>query len=1467
MIIFSESFESHTIFKCFVNQTNPNTFSSFLGCESSSNLCSFFFQFSNTSVFSDAMPPSTTSTSNPQPEPPKNPHQAPPQHQQAPPYPPVEVERFLNFQNLKAGRLHLLNLIESNENEEELMLKFQEYLRNPLVAQVHEAHCEQLGLSTSYFQSPGPSTSGTLSSGQPTPAPPAVPKGNATKVITILLERLENIGKWKVELMTDTLIANIQNATTIEVESLWYATAFRKNGDTPSVDVGDRRPDSDRQRATPEDLISAQKFFDAVHSVLHKEINRRQWFIPRSSTAAQAEVRTSPRRPSITEIISMAQHFAPDDYNEGYEFLKDPNSGDVAEAAEVEGQGAVSPNMDVDDEGEHEFVEDPNSEGEDREDEDEEEAPQRGQQWWPDDHDSDRSTVLGNGLDDRSAAVSPDIDLDDDFFEDPDAGIAAEDEDENEVNAPEQYPNDEGDAPEASFNPNDLRRSIDSEGMNENPRGSSMLEEDAVGSSRPAGTSRSYDPHQNDREDNVADQEAEGIPREVYKPISEANHVENEDRDEDPAEASYYVISNVREVEEEDLEEGLEEPEEDYQTKNQKTTNSAATPETSEKLDGSEGGSNDIESYKSTLEATKVSRNSEANQNEVTGGVPEEALDRGNVDENHQNSFGSEHVHLEVDVDGHDDEEEEDISQEAVISPPAPQQPQPSTHEDQCLPSTSSSTSSTHQQIPSGQPTDAPQQPLHVPDTPTEINRALLQYTNNVGQLILQEMTARLLEDIPLADTEELKNLCSIADSRKQGCPAPHYFLEREPYDQLPMSKDDLERAEEFYEVVLSAVHPELIRRQSYVLTSSTSATNGVQEEVEQEEGEHLPEHEMVVEDINDHDDEDQAGPCEQARDSLEALKTHNGYDDQQEMEIDAREGEQSAEDPESSGGSEDGSGDVNQDQGIRDAPEEALSSAIDSESIMFVAPEVVDQISQAQEDDDVIGASSSPALREYERDGVQGRVPSEYDEDEYDFETGFREPSTSSIHHRRLQSPYAAVRDAEGKEDDDHDNQVHPGPPASSYSDQHHREYEGDSEDNIPYEYDEDEYDFETGFRERSTSSRPARPSRSDAPRQDHREDDVPEQIFELDPYAFRADNEENFLEHEYRFDWYSFEAGFNEPPTSSRSYDPHQDYQEDNHSEDKTVRDDENEEEDEGHRKARNPEVGRLIRVDQNEELFIQVNNFKGSGNDAYGLRENGNEDREPGPPRRFRRGSEDRQEDKDEDEYDARVWNFEDEQEVMRVIRELEEEERRGNDMSGCLPVEDIYESLEDDLTRNVEDSSVEIGEEEQETSVGEDRNQQSRTLSAVSFIGNVEDAPGENGEKEEAEDHQRSSRKGKRPATNQPKGKRNPPKKRKTENSSNNDNEPVRRETEAEKEIGDVEEVQEEPQPSRRSRRPFTNQPKGRRNPQEKRKIEKSRNNPENTSELLPFSERWNRSENLPASSRHQYPEPHPFKRKN
>ncbi|CAO4386510.1 unnamed protein product [Caenorhabditis nigoni] len=51
------------------------------------------------------------------------------------------------------------------------------------------------------------------------------------------------------------------------------------------------------------------------------------------------------------------------------------------------------------------------------------------------------------------------------------------------------------------------------------------------------------------------------------------------------------------------------------------------------------------------------------------------------------------------------------------------------------------------------------------------------------------------------------------------------------------------------------------------------------------------------------------------------------------------------------------------------------------------------------------------------------------------------------------------------------------------------HQENERD-EDNVPFRYDEDEYDFEIGFRERSTSSRPAGKSRSFAPCQDLQED-----------------------------------------------------------------------------------------------------------------------------------------------------------------------------------------------------------------------------------------------------------------------------------------------------------------------------------------------------------------------------------------
>ncbi|PIC17751.1 hypothetical protein B9Z55_023882 [Caenorhabditis nigoni] len=50
--------------------------------------------------------------------------------------------------------------------------------------------------------------------------------------------------------------------------------------------------------------------------------------------------------------------------------------------------------------------------------------------------------------------------------------------------------------------------------------------------------------------------------------------------------------------------------------------------------------------------------------------------------------------------------------------------------------------------------------------------------------------------------------------SFQQGYPAPQHYVIRELCNQFPMSKDDLESSEKFYEVVLSAVPQELIRRQ-----------------------------------------------------------------------------------------------------------------------------------------------------------------------------------------------------------------------------------------------------------------------------------------------------------------------------------------------------------------------------------------------------------------------------------------------------------------------------------------------------------------------------------------------------------------------------------------------------------------------------------------------------------------------------
>ncbi|PIC17740.1 hypothetical protein B9Z55_023875 [Caenorhabditis nigoni] len=117
----------------------------------------------------------------------------------------------------------------------------------------------------------------TRSSSQALRQPASATDVNVIKVLLVLLRRLENIGKWNVRKMIEELQKDIQEAASFELRNLWYLTDEKKNGDpTAFVDVGDRRPHSDRQPATPEDLTNAQWFFQAVFSELGKEYDRRQ---------------------------------------------------------------------------------------------------------------------------------------------------------------------------------------------------------------------------------------------------------------------------------------------------------------------------------------------------------------------------------------------------------------------------------------------------------------------------------------------------------------------------------------------------------------------------------------------------------------------------------------------------------------------------------------------------------------------------------------------------------------------------------------------------------------------------------------------------------------------------------------------------------------------------------------------------------------------------------------------------------------------------------------------------------------------------------------------------------------------------------------------------------------------------------------------------------------------------------------
>ncbi|CAO4366455.1 unnamed protein product [Caenorhabditis nigoni] len=1365
-------------------------------------------------------------------------------------------------------------------------------------------------------QSPGPSTSGTLSSGQPTPAPQQpspsadVPQGNGTKVLTMLLERLTNIGKWKVESMRDTLIATIRNATRMEVENLWLATYFRKKGDPPSVDVGDRRPHSDRQPATPEEMASAQEFFEAVMSELNREMDRRGWFTLMSCTEAQAQAkaRSTYRRMSTAEIIAMATHFAPDGYNEGFEFLKDPNSGDVAEAAAVEGQGslptssnadlpgensssgspptpgipsvdqhsepddhesdletvlgddetynpgaAVSPRIDVDDERGGQLPEDSHLRNVA---EAAEEVPQRGQKWWPDDHNSDRTTVLGDGLDDISDF---DDEGEDDFFEDPDAGDAAEaveDENEDEVDAPEQLPNDEEDAAEESFNFNDLQRSIDSEGMNEIPRGSGGLEDGL----RPADTSRSYDLHQDHREDNLVDQadkEAE--------PISEANQLENEDEDEAPAEASNDVTSNAQGVEEASLEEGLEEPE--------VPTNSAVTPETSEEPDGGDHGSNDVvpahhqyevveDAQEGSLDRAHEEENPEISDQMSEGpgntdGVEEsdgqeedlpdqemfaEENDLGDEEEVEiipgNSEMSSEEAPEEVakspeasadpiDVDppaenGGERAEDMDLEEEVMFgeastseptsddmessaaarsNPPDNGQAEPSNvvsgedveatgtpegpveEEDQTMeqddvemleensgvseddgnqyegveeaPEEAFSLARTldnseatelsgnndadqrtggapldrgnvDENHPSGQPTAAPQQLTSsqqpVPDTPTEMIRALLEGINNVGRMNVEHMAETLLDDVSQADTKELQQLWSITDSRKQGNRAPINAGEYLKFpDHLPSTTEELERAEVFYEVVLSVVLEELNRRKS-------SEVQPVEDEAREVENHQQPIAEKGTEDLEQGiEEEDDVEPAEvsdvnQQFEDTDAApeKSLNSTESPEEVPADA-EKENPEEAPEQP---------VEEDTPEETDPED-LGQGVEEQgnNILPIRRYTNDPADLPMEawrrmsDGSYANVRTQarfrtiPTVAEMEalRDDSDGFVyPPDSSEDDDD-----DEEIDSRSNHQEAQDSEQLERIGRIDEDDHedpYDGLLVDSASSATSSPDHQGNQVDDMQDNVSFAYDEDECDSETGLRE---PSRQARPSQSYAPHQDHREDE-------------------------------------------------------------------------DDHRQTRNPEEVRLIRMDGDQEMRVTYYDY--DGNLVYG--ENGNEVREPGPSRRFRRLSEDRQ------EGDAQIWTLEEEQKVMRDIWELDEKERRGEDMSGNLPVEEIHENLEDDKVRNVENALRENREEEQEVALGEDRNQRSQTSSAVSFIRNGEDAPGENREEEQEaaleEERQEIDRRPRTPSADktglsrkvmdgeegegekedeeEPKprrGRGRPPKKRKTEKSSNND----------------------------------------------------------------------------------------------
>ncbi|PIC12633.1 hypothetical protein B9Z55_028287 [Caenorhabditis nigoni] len=165
-------------------------------------------------------------------------------------------------------------------------------------------------------------------------------------------------------------------------------------------------------------------------------------------------------------------------------------------------------------------------------------------------------------------------------------------------------------------------------------------------------------------------------------------------------------------------------------------------------------------------------------------------------------------------------------------------------------------------------------------------------------------------------------------------------------------------------------------------------------------------------------------------------------------------------------------------------------------------APQQIDGTEFENQQDDVLSfappASSSPDHQEDGGDNIQDIPGQEFEYNpDYDSERP-EEQDTTQIEKDPEEIMETSDRPAHASSTDQQINEVQLdllqadvlSSAKHASSSPAHQENEKD-EDNAPFVYNEDEYVFEVGFREPSTSSRPAGTSRSHGPRHDHREDD----------------------------------------------------------------------------------------------------------------------------------------------------------------------------------------------------------------------------------------------------------------------------------------------------------------------------------------------------------------------------------------